>query len=336
MEQYAMIQMLVEQAAVPALRQKETCEIVLRQANAKYQPFIKAILGGNGEKAVDKIFGETKAFDLVDVRSALRNTNRDIKSLSLTCKNMSVQVDQIYKSVKSVQSLAYLNTGLGLANIAVNVAGFVMVSNKLNILSSEVQRMSSRLNQVVTLMKHEIIGKFQRLTMLYNQMAAKLDSNEQIDLDELERLIIEMRSFLSEMVLNLNEKALQEEVLLEIVYTLIPAYTSLLCEFVKSYYFMKQNNSPNYQMFLNLYNELEESHFRQCLFDYYMLNKKLNNIDVIDILNAQSLIGINGRVQVEDQLSLVQVLGTVNKLNEFECQVDAFVKEQVQQAAGMT
>ena len=51
MDQYTMVQMLVDKAAIPALQKKNACEIVLRQANAKYEPFIKAMLVGNQEKA---------------------------------------------------------------------------------------------------------------------------------------------------------------------------------------------------------------------------------------------------------------------------------------------
>jgi hypothetical protein len=169
--------------------------------------------------------------------------------------------------------------------------------------------------------------------MLYNQMSGKLEANDQINLDELEKLLISMKAFLSAMVRNMNERALQEEVLLEIVYTMIPAYTSLLCEFVKSYYFVKQSNSPNYPMFLAIYDELESSQFRESMFDYYMLDKKMKNLDVIDILNAQALLGINGRVQVEDELELVQMLGTEEKYVEFDHKINEYVKEQVQVAA---
>lgn len=335
MDQLAKLEIMVEQAGLPELLQKGSFEIVTRRANGKMLPFVNASLPNDpvkAQQAMQQLLGNTGSCGLEEVRGAMRAASASFKSLTSTCKNMSVQVDQIYKMVNSVQSLSYLNVGLGLANIAVNVAGFAMVSAKLNALSAEVQRLSSRLNQIVCLMKHEIIGKFQKLTMLYNQMSAKLESNESIDLDDLEKLIIEMRAFISEMVMNLNEQALQEEVLLEIVYTLIPAYTSLLCEFVKTYYFIKQTNSPNYPMFLNLFDELENSRFRQHLFDYYMLDKKLHNLDVIDILNAQSLLGINGRVQVEDELSLVRILETEKKYTTFEGTVNQYAKEQVKAA----
>lgn len=64
-----------------------------------------------------------------------------------------------------------------------------------------------------------------------------------------------------------------------------------------------------------------------------LTEKKLPNLEVIDILNAQSLLGINGRVQVEDQLNLVRFFETEEKLNQFEKDVDNLVKAQVQVAA---
>ena len=336
MDQLTTIQMLVDRQDIPQLLKNQVLEIVTRNAKAKYRPFIKAYFPEGGQRAMEvsrQLFEDSSSYDLEDVRRSVRLARRDLRAISDKCKTLSLQVDQIYNSVKSVQALSYLNVGLSLANVGVSVAGFVMISNKLSALNMEVQRLSQRLNQISSIMKNNIIARFQTLTMLYNQMSGKLNKNEQIDLDALEKLIIDMRSFLSEMVRNLNEQTLQEEVLLEIVYTLVPAYTALLCEFEKSFYFTHQENSPNYNMFLALFDELESADFRNHLFDYYMLDKKFPNLDVIDILNAQSLLGINGRVQVEDELCLVRIFETEEKLKQFNKDVDNFVIAQIQVAA---
>lgn len=336
MSQLTMVQMLVENQALPLPMNEQVVEIVTRNAEAKFNPFIKAYFPEGGEKAsllAKQLWGNGAAFQLVEVRGAMNSVHRDLRSISKDCKNMSLQVDQIFKTVSSVQSLAYLNTGLSLVNVGVSVAGFAMISGKLNTLSVEVQRISCQLNQITAIIKNNFISQFQTLTMLYNQMSGKLSRNEKIDLDAMEKLLIDMRAFLSEMVRDLNEQALQEEILLEIIYTLIPAYTALLCEFVKLHYFKHLDNSPNYTMFLALYDELESADFRKHLFDYYMLDRKLPNIDVIDILNAQSLLGINGRVHVEDELGLVRIFETEEKYNQFEKELDNLVIAQIQIAA---
>ena len=336
MDQFTTIQMLVDRQAIPQLMKHQALEIVTRDAKAKYAPFIKAYFPEGGERTsalIQQLFGDSASYNLEDVRGTMRMVRHDLNSISKSCKNMSFQVDHIFNTVKSVQALSYLNVGLSLVNVGVSVAGFAMISRKLNVLSSEVQRMSQRLNQITAILKNNIISRFQTLTMLYNQMSAKLSKNETIDLDVLEKLIIDMRSFLSEMVRNLNEKTLQEEILLEIVYTLVPAYTALLSEFVKLYYFEHAENAPNYTMFLSLYDELEGSDFRKHLFDYYMLDRKLPNLDVIDILNTQSLLGINGRVQVEDELNLVRIFETEKKYNHFNKELDDLIRAQVQVAS---
>ncbi|MBQ9661861.1 MAG: hypothetical protein IJV40_01775 [Oscillospiraceae bacterium] len=333
MEEFVSVPVMIAREQLANLQPPgRAIEIVTRTAKKKYKPFIDAVIGSDAQKAeqvAEKLLG---GYGLEDVRGTVNSMRKNLHTLSTTCKNMSVQVDQIYKLVGSVQNLAYLNAGLGLVNLGVNIAGFAMISTKLNTLSSEIQKISVRVNQIANIQKNNIIARFQKLTMLFNQMSTKLQENAKIELDELEKLIIEIRAFLSEMILNLNDKALQEEILLEIVYTLVPAYTSLLCEFVKTYYFQKQNVPANYELFLKVYDELEEAHFRQNLFDYYMLTKKLSNLDVVDILNAQSLLGVNGRVQVEDELDLVRVLKNKEKYDDFERKVDSYVQEQVKAA----
>lgn len=98
------------------------------------------------------------------------------------------------------------------------------------------------------------------------------------------------------MVRNLRDSVFEKELTLKIIYSLLPAYTQLLNEFTKRYYFQNQCLPANYEMFMGMYNELEDSDYRNELRDYYYLEKKLHSREILDILNAQTLVELNGRV----------------------------------------
>ena len=140
-----------------------------------------------------------------------------------------------------------------------------------------------------------------------------------------------MRAFVSEMLRDLSDEVFEKEVILEIINTLMPAYTILFCEYLDRYYFEKQKEPANYDMFISLYDELVESDFVQKLEDYYFLDMKMHNIDVIDIINAQMLLGLNGRVQVEDQLEILKTLKTEENVKEFERDLDNYVREEIEE-----
>lgn len=56
----------------------------------------------------------------------------------------------------------------------------------------------------------------------------------------------------------------------------------------------KHKLPANYDIYLNLYDELEEANYRKKLesfyYEYYFAEEKMNIIDVLDLLNAQILL----------------------------------------------
>ena len=59
----------------------------------------------------------------------------------------------------------------------------------------------------------------------------------------------------------------------------------------------------------------------------------MNIIDVLDLINAQILLGLNGKVQIEDQVALQEILGNEEKVKEFDRGLDrivnGWVKEEI-------
>lgn len=342
MEEYVTLEMLVNKAVADEVTQKGLAEIALRRADAKFKAMVKCRILGDptatelvpqriassamrlsipGENSMESVRGA--------MRSLEKGLGKKITSLTTTTKNMAVQVDGIYQLTRTVQSLSYLNVGLSMANLAVDVAGFVVVNDKLNMLSSEVQLAANKINKIANVQKNEKISDCQKLIMRFNALSSKIRRGDNINLDDLEHLIIDMRAYLSEMILNLHDDALGTELVLKIINSLLPAYTLLFSEFTKRYYYQHQCLPGNYEVFLKLYDELEDMNFRAKLHDHYFLDERLHSQDVLDRLNAQMLLGLNGRVQIEDQTAILQMLGTRERVEEFDRELDSFVESWV-------
>lgn len=69
----------------------------------------------------------------------------------------------------------------------------------------------------------------------------------------------------------IHDEKLKEELVLKIIYTLMPAYTSLFNEYVRIYFFAKHTTPLNYKRFMDLYAELEIEGFRERLEHYFFL-----------------------------------------------------------------
>ena len=341
MDNMVVLEMLMDKKIADEVMEKGLAEIALRRADAKFKTMIKCkVLGTSieGENIPEKLVSEAmqlsinKNMDLAAVKNTLYSLEKGTGVLTTTAKDIANQVDGIYQQVNSVMNISYLNTGIVLANTAVDVIGFIVVTEKLNTLNAEVQIVKNEINKITNLQKNEKIGICQNLIMRCNAMITKIKDDEEIDLDKLQDLLIDMRSFISEMVMNLQDQSLGETLVLKIVYTLIPAYTALFYEFLKRYYFQKNSIPVNYEMFFSLYTELKNENFIQKLQDYYYLHEKLHVADVLDILNAQVLIGLNGMIQIEDQLAILKAFETKEKVLLFEDCIDHYAEKRIKDA----
>lgn len=335
------LEMLVDKAIADEVSEKGLAEIALRRADAKFKAMIKCKILGTpvgGEMLPEKLssaamnLSAQNSLGLDTVRNALYSLEKGTGVLTAATKNMAAQVDGIYQRTSSVMNISYLNAGLSLANTAVDVAGFIIVTEKLNVLNTEVQVVANKISKMANVQKNERIGTCQKLIMQCNAMAAKIKDGEDVDLDKLQELLIDLRAFISEMIMDLHDEALGESLVLRMVFTLMPAYTSLFNEFLRRYYFQKKAVPVNYEMFMSLYEELENESFIERLQDYYFLEEKLHGADVLDVLNAQTLIGLNGMVQIEDQLFVLKALGTKEKVLLFENGLSNYAERKLKEA----
>ena len=335
------LEMLMDKAVADEITRNGLAELALRRADAKFKAMVKCQILGNpvcNEVAPQKLLSAAMNYQtentltLENARGIARLLQKGTTALPATTKNMALQVDRVFQATNAVMNISYLNTGLALANTAVDVAGFIVVIDKLNTLNGEVQEVANAIAKMANMQKNEKISLCQVLIMRCNSMAAKIRDNDDINLDELDALLISMRAFISEMIMDLHDEALGEELVLKMVYTLMPAYTSLLNEFVKRYYFAKGATPANYEMFLSLYDELENGDFMKRLEDYFFLEKKMHGADIRDALNAQILIGLNGKIQIEDQVSVLKALQTKDKVLMFEQGLDKYVNRRKKEA----
>ena len=251
------LEMLVDKAIADEVREKGLAELALRRADAKFRAMVKCKIidtSVDGKMVPEKLTSVTMSLNaqnclgLDTVRNPLYSLEKGTGNLTVLTKNMAAPVDGIYQMTSSVMNISYLNAGLSLANTAVDMAGFIIVAEKLNALNTEVQIVANKINKMANVQKNEKIATCQKLIMRYNAMVAKIKDDE-MDLDKLEDVLIDMRTFISEMIMDLHDEALKESLVLKMVYTLMPAYTLFFNEFLCRHYFQKYSVPVNYKIF---------------------------------------------------------------------------------------
>lgn len=338
MEELVTLDLLVKKSVASEIAQKGLAEIALRRADAKFRTMEKCKVMKSGlstddasQQALAAVLkqGIQGPMDKESVSRAIHALKKgmanQITGLTSTTKNMAIQVDGIYQLTGAMSILSYLNVGFSLANLTIDSIGFSVVNKKLDSLRADMQMMANGIDRIENIQKNEKKAKCIMLIGKSINMSALLQDGDEMDLKNMADFIIELRSYVSEMIMNLNDESLNTEMVLEILYSLVPAYTLLFSEYTKRYYFAKQKLPPNYKWFLDLYDELVNANFSVRLFDYFFIDKKMYSKDVIDVLNAQTLLGLNGKVQIEDLIGILQILNTKEDFGKFDEELDAIV-----------
>lgn len=338
------IELLVKDVLADELYDDGFAEIAFRRSDAKFREMVKCKIAGNSvineeilnKIAVSALNTDVLSTDIYDIRKSINKTNinlgnisKSIKTIPGSLKGLSTKVDGIYQGVNIVKGLSYINVGLSMVNIAADVVGFVVIRNNLLKLNDTVMDIAREVGEISIIQKNSKISECNKLIMQFNSLSSKIQDGDPIDLDSIDNWLINTKTFISEMISNLTGDALEIEVFLNMISSLLPSYTIMLGYYLKSYYFKKKKRPANYDIYINLFCELMEISFDEMLFDYYCLNKNYSLLDTKDVINSQFLINLNDRIFIEDQQYLLETLKTKNKFDEFESKIDVIVENRI-------
>jgi len=330
------VKVLVDAAQAKLLEAGLNANIVMRRKDGTLRKFIKCkVLGANSVSSnkANELVGElinktikNAHVDMGNLRSSMKDIRQGIGKLTDITKDMAINVDQIFKATNITKTLSYINVGMTLANMAVDIAGFVIVCNKINELSSRIQELSDKLDKLGNIEKNKLIKGCRDNALNCNSMLEKMSLKEEIDLDELEKFINDFTNYINMVIDILVDEAIDSEVLLTIMNYLIPSYSLIVCEFIDRYYFKKGLLPANTNSYLAMFDRLTSSNYINKLEDYFFFEEKLSTIDTMDAVSAQVLLGVNGRVQIEDQIEILKELKTREKVEEFKQNLEEYAK----------
>ena len=215
------------------------------------------------------------------------------------------------------------------ANVGVDIVGFVVVGNKLNSLNSNIMDIAKEIGKIAIVQKNGKISECERLVMQFNSLSSKIQDGDKINLDDIESWLINTKSFMSEMISNLASDALGEEIILNMLYTLLPSYTIMLGFYLKQHYFLKMKRPANYDIFISIYDSIIENSIDKKLFDYYFIKNNFSFIETNDIIESQFLLNMNEKVFIEDQQILIEKLETKGNFEAFENTLDQIVTSRI-------
>ena len=314
-------------------------DIITRMADGKFDAITKCIvsvltpndapLSNNILNAISIAkYGTNPALglgiDLLKIAGVVTSTIK-MNGISKDVKIILSKVGEICVSLNVVKTISYLNMGIGLVNLGTEIAGIIYIGKRLNDVQKSIGQLSTQIGQLKTMLTNERISYFHRLCLRFGSISVRLRDNDFVDRKEIEELLIDMRAFMSEMIRNIYYDAIDAEIILEMIFTLLSAYVSLLNVFVRDYYFEKGRFQDNIETYSNqLFSELLDDKFIKIVGDYLVVKKGLQISEALSALQTQQLLVTNCMLQHQDNIDLIKLLGTkkdyltlMNALNQY-------------------
>ena len=341
MDKMTAIELLVKQTVADELMQKDFAEIALRRGDAKFKAMVKCkILGDHiGEDSPNKLIADSvmkmNTQTIESVRGVLGKVDLGNSTTTAAVKNLSVKVDSVFSSLNKLSfvntGLSGLNVGLSIANLAVSVKGFKEISNKLDNVSKQLNSIEISIEKLLNLGKNGIKKEYNSIKGKINHYYDNVRKNNNINIDTYEEFILEVNTFLKNVIDNMNDDTFGFDWLFEMLYSVIPAYTFLLNDFLKRYYYENHEFPTNLSSFMEVYDMILDLNKDNQLFDYLFLIKGMRITDAIDAVNIQELIVLNSKVQIEDYMSLYSAFDSEQKLCDFNRELDQIILDDVKE-----
>lgn len=305
----------------------EVAELFIRQAKGKCEAIIKCkaqqIVSNDADKVVNSVLNIVNQGNqtLAQARKVANSVNKNLKEINNITKNISSSVDSIYKTVSAVQNLQFLNVGLSAANLAVSVASFVVINQKLDEIKETVNHVLNVVVQLKANEENKKIKEYEKLVHDFNSICERLTEHEKVSLIELDETVNNMRLFINELKNGILKKVFNIEDMLCMIHGLLPAYTALFNRLIIENFLQKGKNienTPNVVTYKQLYTDLLDDFIIDELFDDSFIAHDLSGTDSLDIVTTHKLIVLNQYTIIADQFEAINKLQTVEKYKEYE------------------
>lgn len=304
---------------------KNVLEICLRNEKKRFRDFYKAkvIKNSSIEKAIQESVGKLLSLN-EKANQAINGVNKRLDAFDKNIDNISNHIEEL--SAKADKILGSQSKELGWANLIINsldlcatVAGFMIISQKMDMMAKELGEISKGVKDLVT---HQELLDQKEVKALINEYANiqnKEKVGAEVSVDDYYNLVNQMSLTISTLRECFIKDIGNREVYLEAISILLPVYTLSICKLDKAHYIAYGTTHINRNSYAAVLDSFVEKDFfigvQECTF----FDKKHNNSSRVSYEIALAMITkINEqRVLIADRLKLINNFTNKEKFESF-------------------
>lgn len=243
-----------------------------------------------------------KQIDPQTTRRQLAKLAKGQSANTALLKDLSKNVSSIYSMVSCIQAVTWLNAALSAANIAATVASTVIICKKLDNIDKKLDRIECKIDsikqvQYVDVIKQPCIDFIREYKVISDEFGDNKEVSANKVLEEIKKCCS-----LMEKIYDIRNQYFTGDVL-ELLYDLMPAYTDLIIQYYAHFYESSKGEYTLHKDWLSIFDKLDSETFRNEIQDYLIMDERVDNIQLNQIMDCQHLVTIGSRQKIEEALS---------------------------------
>lgn len=264
------------------IKEKGFGEFVLRCANAQYDSFVKYKLANYDNQELAEKLSDV----LISVADSKKEIRKGFNSIRETCKNIDEKVNMISKLG---MPLTALNTGLSFVNLASNIAGTYILSEKVDqlgeSLSIDLGEIKADTRRIYQAGIDEFKLEYEKIMLDISTLVESIQDEDELKKENYTDVIKEIKLFVSWCVMGVLDDTLPFELVIGRIKDLLPVYTELLAKY-QIFYHEKQGKAANIKRYKAAFDDVLQDRFIAIYKDYLFLDAGENYADILDIVET--------------------------------------------------
>ena len=263
-----------------------------------------------------------------EIRKTLENVLREFNKVDQAVIEQQDMLEHMNEGLQLANKLELFNAVVGVVNVGVSIAGFIIIANKMNEISAQI---SEVLNTVKNAHEDETMYKFDKVIEQHKYMLSCMNNGSEYSESKFIDLIGEEKA-----ILNLLRKAFinntcaSRESVLQATLCMASMLASSIVYFDNQYYYNHKSSAGFYPFESNwilAFQLLREDDFIESLQDYFFLDLHRTQYET-DLLTCSVLDHLN---ECEHAIKLEKSIVTELKSLEEYKEVKRIIAEKVNQ-----
>lgn len=234
-----------------------------------------------------------------------------------TLFDIDKSVEDMSNQMSNLEAVAHLNTALIAADLMVTIVGFAILNDKINGLSQTVADLASKIEKIDSKLENNIIQEYQEIALQFNNLTALVQGTGTLDIKDALEWLKKTQPFMNKLINNVAANAMNTGIALEMLFTLLPAYTAVTIMMMREYRFSTGKCFTGMNSYLALYKQLLDNTFTGEVAEYFFIDGQVYIRDVMKVVQAQSTLVKKNLEQVQDEMELLEVIETREEYKAF-------------------